>query len=130
MIKQIEDAQELLSCNAQNFEREDWDSYAVIDKLTDAALKMLRGEAWWDISSAPKPDQSNAKTKYKEIWLLATDGEEIDVTRYCTEYPYDSGVWMRNYEPTDYIPNINSWNPTHWRPLDDGETLMKLMEDV
>jgi len=69
---------------------------------------------WKTIDSAPKIEKPDVFTGRS---ILATDGRDIDVTNWTVEYPCGEGVWMRNYEPTDYIDNINYWHPTHWMEL-------------
>jgi hypothetical protein len=70
---------------------------------------------WRDMSTAPKP------TDFSEHWILgiAENGEQR-VMRWCVEYPSD-GCWLFAYEPTDYIPGLQTILPVGWMPLPIGE---------
>ena len=82
-------------------------------KKDDSDLSAL---LWRDISTAPKG--ATKEDPCKEHWILGVNhvGEQR-VIRWCMEYPCSEGVWMFAYEPTDYIDNIQEFNPSHWMPL-------------
>jgi hypothetical protein len=78
---------------------------------------------WRPIKTAPKPDK---REPFKEIWILGIDRyKQQRVIRWCQEYPCDEGVWMFAYAPTDYIDNIQTFDPLYWMPLPDLPTEFK-----
>ena len=75
---------------------------------------------WVDIKHAPKKDEKS-DCRYTGPWILGVNKyNEQRVIRWTTEYPCSNGVWMYAYEPTDYIDGIASFQPTHFKLLDDG----------
>lgn len=92
------------------------DVYDEIQTL-EAKIKELEAEREWrPMETAPKgssPDNPSG-----EHWILGINEHgEQRVIRWCCEYPCTDGVWMFAYEPTDYIDNIQEFNPVGWMPL-------------
>lgn len=73
---------------------------------------------WQDIKKAPKNQEGD---RLCGPWILGVDRfNEQRVMRWTTEYPCSEGVWMYGYGPTDYIDIVLTFEPTHFKPLEDG----------
>lgn len=75
-------------------------------------------DEWKLIKDAPKNNpEGEAMDRYCGPWILAANNHEARVCRWTTEYPLTKGGWMYAYEPTDYIDNIKTFEPTKWQEL-------------
>lgn len=68
---------------------------------------------WQDIATAPKG--ATEEKRWKEHWVLGTDGRNCKVIRWCMEYPYFEGVWI--YADSSGCSDFLTYHPTHWMPL-------------
>ena len=72
--------------------------------------------SWKPIKTAPKG--SSPSNPAGEHWILGINSYgEQKVIRWCMEYPCTEGVWMFAYAPTDYIDNIQTFDPEYWTEL-------------
>lgn len=76
------------------------DDIAVAVRAIIAAL----APQWQPIESAPKDTVTE---------ILAWDGYDMRVTRWCFPYKGHPGAW---YESEDRYEKL-FWEPTHWQPL-------------
>lgn len=114
--KDIEDCLFLIERDSENekFLKQSIESLKILNTIQQA-LQSALDDGWQPIETAPKDFVDGSY--FVGQWILGTDGDKIDTMRWTTEYPCSKGVWMRYYEPTEYISNICHWKPTHWRPL-------------
>lgn len=74
------------------------------DRKLIAPIIAALTQQWQPIESAPKDTVTE---------ILAWDGYDMRVTRWCFPYKGHPGAW---YESEDRYEKL-FWEPTHWQPL-------------
>ena len=100
-------ARELLAAELDNFWAQRLDEGLGFNVTTreamDAIIAALTPQ-WQPIEMAPKDTVTE---------ILAWDGYDMRVTRWCFPYKGHPGAW---YESEDRYETL-FWEPTHWQPL-------------